>query len=83
MSLTHRFLQTELAASSRVKERGKGVSKWGTHHIPGSEPNTYVTYLILIITACTAEETEAQGRLAGALKGTPLCVSGMQGSVPS
>lgn len=41
----------------------------GTYYIPGCEPNTSVTYLILIITAWTAEETEALERLADALKG--------------
>ena len=49
--------QTELLASSRVE--GCEKTNVDTHYIPESEPNTFVTYLILIITTCTAEETEA------------------------
>lgn len=51
------ILQTELLASSRVE--GCKKTNMDTHYIPESEPNTYVTYLILTITTCTAEETEA------------------------
>lgn len=53
------ILQTELLASSRVE--GCEKTNMDTHYIPESEPNAYVTYLILIITTCTAEETEALG----------------------
>lgn len=51
------ILQTESLASSRVEECEK--TNMDAHYIPESEPNTYITYLILIIATCTAEETEA------------------------
>lgn len=60
MSLTQ-ILKTELLASSRVEGKKQGCARTdlGTHQSPGSDPNTYGTFFILTVTACTAQEIEA------------------------
>lgn len=54
-------LTNRIVRSSRVggKRHGSEGTNLGPHHIHGSEPNPYVTYLTLIITTCPAEGTEA------------------------
>ena len=69
-ALTNRFYKQNWCQVQGQKEKDEAVTEltWAPTTSLGLSQTLMLPYLILIISACTAEEMEAQGRVAGAFR---------------